>query len=154
MARQQKQAPQRKPRPARKPDRAPGHGASPADESVSIRQVADLAWAGQHARAVEVATAALADAALSSAQKLDLLDLRSESYVALGDLDRAAADAAAMRKLASVSRSPEAKAQAGSRTALIEIRRREPAKAVRTATAALASARAGRRARATATGRI
>ena len=60
-----------------------------------VDEIGDLAWAGQHAQAIERATAALATTGANTALKLDLLDLRAESLVALGDTERAGADAAA-----------------------------------------------------------
>ena len=111
------------------------------------QQIGDLAWAGQHAKAIELATSALAAARLPTARKLDLLDLRSESFIALGDLDRAATDATAMCELADAAGKPTLKAQAGSRMALIQMRRGDPEVAVVTATAALKAARASRQPR-------
>ncbi len=72
-------------------------------------RVADLAWTGQHAQAIEVATAALAAAGADIALRIDLLDLRAESFVALGELDRASADAAAMLELAATAKRPRSK---------------------------------------------
>ena len=69
-------------------------------------RVGDLAWAGQHAQAIELATAALATAGLSAGNRLDLLDLRAESFIAQGDLDRASADAVAMVDVADRARTP------------------------------------------------
>ena len=43
----------------------------------TARQVGELAWRGQHTRAIEVATAALAASCLSVGDQLDLLDLRA-----------------------------------------------------------------------------
>ncbi len=68
--------------------------------AATATQVGDLAWAGQHAKAIELATHALAAPRLRVADQLDLLDLRAESYVAQSDLDRAGADADAMLGLA------------------------------------------------------
>ncbi len=65
-----------------------------------IQNVADLAWAGQHEQAIRKATAALERKSLAAADRMTLLDLRSESYIALGDLKAAAADAQAMKALA------------------------------------------------------
>jgi hypothetical protein len=67
-------------------------------------QVSDLAWAGAHAQAIEVATAALSATGLSVGSRLDLLDLRAESFIAQGDLERAGADADAMLDLAERAR--------------------------------------------------
>ena len=73
--------------------------------------------------------------------KLDLLDLRAESFVALGDLDRASADAAEMLTLAKIAKRPAFKAQALNRKTLIQMRGGEIDAAVPTATAALKAAK-------------
>ena len=101
----------------------------------------DLAWAGQHAKAIELATTALAAPRLSVADRLDLLDLRAESFVAQGDLDRAGADAAAMLGLAKTAKTAAFMAQAQNRQALVQTRKGEFKAAVATATAALKAAR-------------
>src|SRR5438034_6756780 len=67
-------------------------------------QVGDLAWAGQHAQAIELATTALSTPGLSVGSRLDLLDLRAESFIAQGDLARAGADAEEMLDLADRAR--------------------------------------------------
>ncbi len=67
---------------------------------MNTQQIADLAWAGQHEQAIAAATAALKRKALAADERMTLLDLRSESYIAVGDLERAAADAKAMKALA------------------------------------------------------
>ena len=103
-----------RPRPARK------------DPPVATaQQVADLAWAGQHAKAIELATAALAASGLDTAARLDLLDLRAESYIAQGDLGRASEDAAAMLGLAKTAKTAAATAQALNRRALVQMRQGE-----------------------------
>ena len=66
----------------------------------TVARVRELAWGGQHARAIEMATQALAAPKLQPAERMHLLDLRAESYSAQGKLDLAAEDAAAMLKLA------------------------------------------------------
>jgi len=75
--------------------------------------VSGLAWAGQHAQAIELATAALAAAGLRVGSRLDLLDLRAESSIAQGDLERAGADADAMLGLADHARTATFKALSG-----------------------------------------
>src|SRR5436190_4659995 len=107
----------------------------------TAEQVGDLAWAGAHAQAIELATAALTTPGLSVASRLDLLDLRSESFIAQGDLDRAKADADAMLKLADRARTAAFKAQARNRQALVRMRKGEFKAAVASATAALKAAR-------------
>jgi tetratricopeptide (TPR) repeat protein len=107
-------------------------------------RVRDLAWAGQHAQAIELATAALAAARLSVASRLDLLDLRAESWIASGKLDRAAQDAAAMVELASREKSPGVKARALNRKAVVQMRQGDMKPAVATANAATKAARQSR----------
>ena len=101
----------------------------------------ELARSGQHHKAIEVATAKLAAAKLASSDRLDLLDARAESYIALGDLDRAAADAQAMLELAKRARKPALLAQALNRRAYVDIRTGRSRDAVATADAALHAAR-------------
>jgi len=112
------------------------NGSSPA----SAEQIADLAWAGQHAKAIELASKALA-ATAAGARRLELLDLRAESHVALGNLDAAGADAGAMLALAKSAKSAAAMAQALNRRALVEMRTAKSKAAMATATAALKNAR-------------
>jgi class 3 adenylate cyclase len=70
---------------------------SRADASAPIKErISELAWTGHDAEAIEQASAALAKSDLSVASRLELLDLRAESFVAQGDLERAGADADAM----------------------------------------------------------
>ncbi len=130
--------PVKKPATRRRTEARTAPGALPP----AAAEIGDLAWAGKHARAIERAGAALAAPGLSDAERLDLLDLRSESFIALGDLDRAAADAQTMLELANRSRLAALKAQSGNRMALIQMRNSDPEAAVNTATAALKSARA------------
>ncbi|MGZ9165728.1 MAG: hypothetical protein ACXW4U_11185, partial [Anaerolineales bacterium] len=64
----------------------------------SIARVRNLAWTGQHAQAIELATQALAYSKIKPTEQMDLLDLRAESYIAQGKLDLAARDANTMMK--------------------------------------------------------
>src|SRR4029453_1883957 len=89
------------------------------------QQVGDLAWAGQHAQAIEVASAALGKTNLSAGSRLDLLDLRAESYLAQGELARASDDTQAMLGIAKTARSAAFKAQALNRKALVQMRKGE-----------------------------
>ncbi|HEY2968303.1 MAG TPA: GAF domain-containing protein, partial [Casimicrobiaceae bacterium] len=107
----------------------------------TAEQVRDLAWAGAHAQAVELATAALAVPGLSLGSQLDLLDLRSECFIAQGDLKRASADTDAMLDLADRGKTTAFKAQARNRLALVQMRKGEIKAAVTSATAALKAAR-------------
>ena len=104
-------------------------------------RVGDLAWAGQHAQAIELATAALATTALTVADRLDLLDLRAESFIAQGHLARASADAAEMLDLANRAKTAGPKAQARNRLALVQMRGGDLKGAVATANVALKASR-------------
>ena len=107
----------------------------------TIQQVGDLAWAGQHAKAIEVATASLARSGLSFGRQIDLLDLRSESFIAQGDLGPAEADAKTMLELARRARKPAFIAQALNRRAIVEFRAGKAKAATVTADEALHAAR-------------
>jgi hypothetical protein len=62
--------------------------AAPVGKQVpTAERVKDLAWAGLHDRAIELATTALAAPGLSVGTQLDLLDLRAESFIAQGDVE-------------------------------------------------------------------
>ena len=110
-----------------------------------VQRIHDLAWAGQHAKAIELATQALSATAVAVAGRLDLLDLRSESFVAQGDLARAAADSDAMLALAERAKSAAFEAQARNRLALVQMRSGELRKAQASAVAALKFARQSKR---------
>jgi len=94
-----------------------------ATSAAATEEAATLARLGRHDDAIARASAALADAGLGTAPRLDLLDLRAESQIALGRIDLAIADADAMMALANASRAPAFKAQALRRKALVRIRR-------------------------------
>jgi GAF domain-containing protein/CheY-like chemotaxis protein len=116
-----------------------------APQTAAREQVAELAWAGRHERAVELATAALETRGLDAAARLELLDLRAESLIALGDVTRAGSDAEAMLALARSARKSALLAQALDRRAFVEICRGETRLALETAAEAIAAARkAGR----------
>jgi hypothetical protein len=84
-------------------------GGAPQDDPT--RSVAALARAGRHADAIDVAATALRDEGVA-ARRIHLLDLRAESWIALGQFERAASDAADMVALAGAARSPVDKARA------------------------------------------
>ena len=117
------------------------------DAFAPIKQrISDLVWAGHHPQAIEQATAALATTGLSVESRLDLLDLRAESFVALGDLERAEADAGAMLDLARGTGIAALNAQAHNRLALVQMRGGALKEAVASAAAALKSARRSKQA--------
>ncbi len=101
----------------------------------------ELAWIGEHAQAITITSQALEALShardIEAAQKsLDLLDIRAESYFAIGKLDLAAHDTALMVKLANAEKRPELKAQALNRKAFMQMRVGDLTGAVRTATTA------------------
>ena len=98
-----------------------------------------------HAQAIEQATAALATTGSNVEIRLDLLDLRAESFIAQGDLERAGADASMMLDLADRAKTPAFKAQARNRLALVQMRKGEMKLALASATAALKAARQSRK---------
>jgi tetratricopeptide (TPR) repeat protein len=112
-------------------------------EASTAAPIVALAWAGRQEQAIEAATAALAAGPLTAAEHLALLDLRAESHIAVGDLDRAMADAQAMQALA--GRSAELQARASCCMAQVHMRRGDVAQAVEAASTALKAARASRR---------
>jgi len=113
-----------------------------ATSDQTIARVRELAWTGQHAHAIELASQSMSDwqSDLRPAEQMDLLDLRAESYIAQGKLDLAAKDAKTMGKLAKSgqkSKVASLQAQALNRQALVQMRTGEQKQAVKTATSAL-----------------
>ncbi|MDQ2691544.1 MAG: hypothetical protein M3Y68_05905, partial [Chloroflexota bacterium] len=82
-----------------------------------ISRIRELAWAGQHVEAIELATQELRRSNLQPDVQIGLLDLRAESYGALGKFELANQDARAMVNLAAASKKPTLKAQALNRKA-------------------------------------
>ena len=95
-------------------------GNNPSAEIVV--RVRELAWAGQHEKAIELASQALDGTGLEAELHIDLLDLRAESYIARGRLDLAEKDAQAIEKLAQISQIQGLMAQAFNRLALVQMR--------------------------------
>ncbi len=71
---------------------------------------------------------------------MSLLDLRAESYIALGKLDLAFGDAAAMLKLANTEKKPAFKAQALNQKAMVQMRQGDLPIALKTSTQAVKQA--------------
>ena len=115
---------------------------SPGKRAKAARRVAELAWAGRHAQAIELATSALGSA--EPGERIDLLDLRCESHLAQGDLARARDDVTALVELAGRTNDPARVAQAGNRLAMVQIHAGDSRTAIATAESALASARAAK----------
>ena len=109
------------------------------------REVADLARAGQHAKAIELATTAFAAPRLSVASQIDLLELRAESFIALGEMDRAFADAEAMRTLGKRSGRADLQARALISLSRVQAFSGDLAAAGQTAELAITAARTSRR---------
>src|SRR3954468_2130597 len=61
-----------------------------------IDAIRTLAASGKHAAAIEAATTALQAGSATVGAKMEVLDLRAESYIALGNVATAAEDASAM----------------------------------------------------------
>lgn len=113
--------------------------------SQSIEQVRQLAWTGQHATAIDSASEELNKSGLKPDLQMDLLDLRSESYIAQGKLELAMQDAKAMMKLAKPTTNYQLHAQALNRLALVQMRTGDLNGAIKSATAAVkASSNGGR----------
>ncbi|MBL8062028.1 MAG: GAF domain-containing protein [Anaerolineales bacterium] len=104
------------------------------DTAASIARIRQLAWTGQHAAAIDSATGAFAAPKIKPAEQMSLLDLRAESYIALGKLDLAMKDAKAMKKLGTTA---ALNAQALNRLALVQMRTGDLKGAVKSASAAL-----------------
>ena len=109
-----------------------------ADETLS--RLSELAWAGQHAKVIELSTQALEAGKIKPALLMDLLDLRAESYIAQGKLDMAAKDALAMQKLANAEKKSAFKAQALNRKAMVQMRQGDLPIALKTSTQAVKQA--------------
>ncbi|MFM8427072.1 MAG: hypothetical protein ACKOBL_18060, partial [Chloroflexota bacterium] len=76
-------------------------GSSKSTLAPTLERIRQLAWTGQHAAAIDSATGALSapKTRMRPAEQMSLLDLRAESYIALGNLDLAMKDAKAMKTL-------------------------------------------------------
>ena len=111
---------------------------------LTVQNIADLAWAGRHEQAVALGSASLQLAGLTAAERIALLDLRAESFIALGQFADAAADSAAMLALARGQRQPALLLQALNQQAMALMRQGAPAAALRAATRAVAIARQSR----------
>jgi K+-sensing histidine kinase KdpD/CheY-like chemotaxis protein/tetratricopeptide (TPR) repeat protein len=116
---------------------------SPSTFETAHSLARELAWNGRHDRTIEVCTQQLLAADGDASSRMNLLDVRAESYVALGQLDLAAADTAAMVKLARGA-SLALKAAALNRRVLVEMRQGKLKRALGTAASALAAARKSR----------
>jgi len=115
-----------------------GRRATPRADPFAVAR--ELAWTGQHAKAIAVCTEALAATKVAPAGRMDLLDQRAESWIALGKLELATADAMAMLELAESGKSPAAKAKALNRLTLVQMRQGDAKTAVKSATLALGHA--------------
>ena len=119
------------------------HTSSPTDTTTRIH---DLAWNGHHETVITETTAELAIQNLSVETRMDLLDLRAESYLAIGNMKQSARDAAAMIKLANSqvdfgsTNKTALKAQALNRRVLTQMRQGKLKAAARTASQAVKAA--------------
>jgi len=135
--------------PKQSPPRRVRHprGAQPAPVSpeTSVAAARDLAWTGQHSRAIGVAAAALAAVKDDDTLRLALLDVRAQSLVAQGEMTRARKDADAMIAIAANRPSAAHDAQARNCLSLVQRLSGEERAAVATATHAVTAARRSRR---------
>ncbi len=116
-----------------------------------IARLGELARTGEQDRVIDLASQTLTE--LSSQGKrnlhshLDLLDLRAESFIALGKMDLAAKDATEMVRLSnktdgkSTQKDPSLVAMALNRKALVQMRQGDLPSALKTATTAVKNAR-------------
>ena len=109
-----------------------------------VADIAALAWAGRHDEAIRLADAALAEPGLGAAARIELLDPRAESRMALSDYAGAHDDAVAMLGLARGAHKPALLARALCRLALMQTRQEKAPQHVETAQAALRAARVAR----------
>jgi tetratricopeptide (TPR) repeat protein len=109
--------------------------------TAAARATAEFAAAGAHDRAVAAATVALDAPRLPAPARLELLDLRAESFIAQGEPERARADADTMLAAARKARQPALLALARNRRALVDIRTGQFRVAIDVAGEALAAAR-------------
>ena len=109
----------------------------PAVSDQIIARVRELAWAGQHAQAIELATQKLNMSGLKPDLQMDLLDLRAESYLAQFNIDAAEKDAALMLKLAKAGNKPAWKAKALIRKGVVQSSQNKNESATKTLTSAL-----------------
>jgi len=107
------------------------------EKSKIVEQVSQLAWTGQHLKAVELATHRLDESKIKLSEQINLLDLRAESYIALGKLDLAAQDVKGMQAHAKTFAQ---KAQVLIRKAILQMRMGELKAAVKSAESALIAA--------------
>ncbi|NCT85645.1 MAG: hypothetical protein GXC94_21040, partial [Comamonadaceae bacterium] len=82
-------------------------------DAVQLEELADLAWSGQHQR--------LIDASAARGMEGRVLELRVESFIALGDLAAAAEAARALARLA--GRRPAWRLRARLAQGLVQMRR-------------------------------
>jgi signal transduction histidine kinase/tetratricopeptide (TPR) repeat protein len=116
-----------------------GHGRS-FGLSLRHQSIRDLAWSGQHTQAIAAVTKALSASDLSPADKMELLDLRAESFFALGKFGLSEIDANAMMELADPS-NPELTVHAFNRKAFTLEKKGELKEAIKLATSSVEIAR-------------
>ena len=130
--------------PTHAPERRGGAGPRASGAATSANAIAtarDLAWAGRHDEAIARCTEALAAEHFTPAQRMDLLDLRAESLIAVRQIDAARADAAAMRALAASHKVPALRVQAQKRLVLVLMRQGQVQPAVKAGAGAVRLAR-------------
>ena len=88
--------------------------------TVSITGAKEAAWNGEHEQVIALCTKTLAVTDLDLAERVDLLDVRAESYIAQGELELAWQDVQAMHEIAAEAGQPEFRAKAWNRQARVE----------------------------------
>ncbi len=114
-----------------------GKGELVAAKEITLSSIRELAWTGQHAPAIDLATQALSMPKIKPATQINLLDLRAESYIAIGKLDLAMQDAKAMMKIGRTSKVKGLQVQALNTLALVQMRTGDLKVAVKSATTAV-----------------
>lgn len=76
----------------------------PKKSASIVEQVHNLAWAGKHQKAIELATQELETPNLPVSLRMDLLYLRADAFQSLGRMEEAVRDAKSMKSLANQSR--------------------------------------------------
>jgi len=103
----------------------------------ALRRLRTLVWTGQHKAVIDSVAQALALPKLKPAEQMSLLDLRSESYIAIGNLDLAMKDAKAMGKIGRTSKVKGLQVQALNRLALVQMRTGDLKAAIKSAATAV-----------------
>lgn len=108
-----------------------------SDNTTSQSQIRAFVWAGNHTQAIRLATQELDNPHLPVSLRMDLLDLRAESYIAFGKFDLAMEDTEAMITISRGGKDKCLQAQALNRLTLIQIRKGDIKGAINSASSAV-----------------